>query len=103
MWVEAGAAAAPLAQGEKAALYLEAKRLKKMARPYPETDRREYLDISRLDNHERTGFLPRLLDCENEIFDLTEKFLEQTRTPAELAAFQERMAEKARAVLHGIN
>ncbi len=103
MWVEAGAAAAPLAQGEAATLYLEAKRLKKTARPYPESDRRAYLDVTRLDNRERTGFLPRLLACENEIFDQTEKFLVQARTAAELAAFQERMAAKALAVLQEIN
>jgi hypothetical protein len=103
MWVEAGAAAGPLARGEKAALYMESTRLKKIARPNPETDRRGYLDISRLDNREGTGFLPRLLDCEREIFDLTEEFLKQPRPAAELAAFQERMAEKALAVLQAIN
>jgi hypothetical protein len=95
MWVEAGAAAAPLAQGEEAPLYLAARRLKKMARPYPESDRREYLDSTRLDNREGTGFLPRLSECEREIFDLTEEFVKQARTPAELAAFQNQMAEKA--------
>ena len=102
MWVEAGSAPAPLAQGEKAPLGLESRRLKKIARPYPEADRRDYLDISRLDNREGTGFLPRLLDCEREIFDLTEEFLKQPRAAAELAAFQERMAEKALAVLQGV-
>ncbi len=102
MWVEAGASPAPLAQGEKAALYLESKRLKKMARPYPEADRCEYLDITRLDNREGKGFLPRLLETEKEIFDLTEEFLKRPRTPAELAAFQNRMAEKALATLQGI-
>jgi hypothetical protein len=103
MWVEAGSAPAPLAQGEKSALYLESQRLKKIARPYPEIDRRAYLDITRLDNREGTGFLPRLLKTEKEIFTLTEDFLKLPRTPAELAAFQNRMAEKAVAVLHGIS
>ena len=99
MWVEAGAAPAPLSEGEKAPLCLAAKRLKQIARPYPESDRRDYLDISRLDNREKTGFLPHLLDCEREIFDLTEEFLKQPRSAAELAAFQEQMAAKALAVL----
>ena len=103
MWVEAGAAAAPLAQGEKAALYLESKRLKKLARPYPESDRCEYLDSTHLDNRERTGFLPHLLETEKEIFDLTGEFLKLPRTTAELAAFQNRMAEKALATLQGIS
>jgi hypothetical protein len=103
MWVEAGASPAPLSQGEKAAMYLEAKRLQKMARPYPEADRSEYLDSTRLDNREGSGFLPRLLETEKEIFTLTEEFLKLPRTPAELAAFQDRMAEKALTVLQGIH
>ncbi|MBN2400068.1 MAG: hypothetical protein JXI33_06980 [Candidatus Aminicenantes bacterium] len=102
MWVEAGAAAVPLARGETAALYLAAKRLKKIARPFPEVDRRAYLDVSRLDNRQGTGFLPRLLDCEREIFDLTDGFLKVIHTPAELAAFQNRLAEKALSVLEEI-
>lgn len=103
MWVEAGASAAPLAQGEKAALYLESKRLKKIARPYPETDRCEYLDIMRLDNREGTGFLPHLLETEKEIFNLTEEFLKLPHTPAGLAAFQEKMATKALAALRAVH
>jgi hypothetical protein len=103
MWVEAGASAAPLQQGEKAAIYLEAKRLQKKARPYPETDRRAYLDATRLDNRQGTGFLPRLLETEREIFALTDEFLKMARSGAELAAFQDRMAEKALAALQAIN
>jgi hypothetical protein len=103
LWVEAGASAAPLYQGEKAALYVESKRLKKIARPYPESDRREYLEATRLDNREGTGFLPRLLQTEKEIFDLTEEFLKLPHTPAELAVFQERMAAKALATLRTIH
>jgi hypothetical protein len=102
MWVEAGAAAAPLAQGESAAMCLESKRLKKTARPFPETDRSQYLDVTRLDNREGTGFLPRLLQAEKEIFELTEEFLKMQHPAEELAAFQNQMAEKALAVLQGI-
>jgi hypothetical protein len=102
MWVEAGASTAPMAQGEKAALYLESKRLKRMARPYPEADRCEYIDITRLDNREGTGFLPRLLQTEKEIFALTEEFLKLPHTPGELAAFQNQMAEKALTALQRI-
>ena len=74
-----------------------------MARPYPEIDRCEYLEATRLDNREGTGFLPRLLETEKEIFDLTEEFLKLPRTAAELAVFQNRMAEKALAALQGIS
>jgi len=99
LWVEAGAVPAPLQKGEKAPICLEAGRLKKLARPYPETDRREYLNASILDNREATGFLPGLLKAEQEIFHLTEEFLKTRRSPDELAAFQERMAAKALSAL----
>ena len=99
LWVEAGATPVPLRQGEKAALLMEADRLKKLARPYAESDRGTYLDVTRLDNREGTGFLPLLLRTEKEIFALTEEFLKAPRQPAELAAFQERMTEKALAAL----
>jgi hypothetical protein len=102
LWVEAGAAPAPLSAGEKAAIDLEAKRLRRLARPYPEVDRRDYLDITRLDNRRRSGFLPRLLQAEDDIFNQTKKFLMRPRSAAELAAFQERMAEKALAVLQSV-
>ncbi len=103
LWVEAGASASPLCLGENAALYLEAKRLKKTARPYPESDRREYLEATRLDNREGTGFLPSLLATEREIFASTEEFLKVAHTPAELAAFQELMAAKALAALQAVH
>ena len=74
-----------------------------MARPYPETDRCGYMDITRLGNREGTGFLPRLPDCERGIFDLTEESLTLPLHPEELAAFQHRMAEKALAILPGIS
>jgi hypothetical protein len=99
LWVEAGAAPVALQQGEKAPMLAEADRLKKLGRPYPESDRAAYLDVTRLDNREGTGFLPQLLQAEKEIFSLTEEFLRAPRQPAELAAFQERMAEKALAAL----
>lgn len=99
LWVEAGAAPVPLHQGDKASLLAEADRLKKLGRPFPESDRGAYLDVTRLDNREGTGFLPQLLQAEKEIFSLTEEFLQAPRQPAELAAFQERMAEKALAAL----
>jgi hypothetical protein len=103
VWVEAGASPAPLAQGEKAAMNLESKRLRNKARPYSEIDRRAYLDSTRLDNREGTGFLPRLLKTEKEIFDMTEEFLTLSRTPQELAAFQNQMAAKALTTLQGIH
>jgi hypothetical protein len=103
LWVETGTAPIPLRQGEKTTLLAESQRLKKLARPYTESDRCAYLDVTKLDNREGTGFLPRLLQVEKEIFALTDDFLKMPRQPAELAAFQERMAEKALAALSAVH
>jgi hypothetical protein len=95
LWVESGSVPALLSEGRTAPLLLEAQRLKKLGRPYPEGDRREYLEITRLDNREKTGFLPALLKAEGEIFAMTAEFLKTPHPAAELAAFQEKMAGKA--------
>lgn len=99
LWVEAGEVPAALREGTTAPLLLESQRLKKLARPYAEGDRREYLEATRLDNREGTGFLPGLLAAEREILALTEAFLAMPHAPAELASFQEQMAQKALAAL----
>ena len=95
LWVEAGSVPAALRSDAKAPLLLESQRLKKLARPYAEADRREYLEFTRLDNRERSGFLPALLKTEEEILALTAEFLKTPHPAAELAAFQEQMAVKA--------
>jgi hypothetical protein len=99
LWVEAGSVPAALHAGATAPILQEALRLKKLGHPFPESDRREYLDVTRLDNREGTGFLPGLLKAEQEIFTLTEEFLRSRHSTDELAAFQERMAQKALAAL----
>jgi hypothetical protein len=102
LWVEAGRSPEPLWKGEAAPLWVESLRVKKIARPYPESDREEYINARRLDNREGTGFLPRLLAAEDEIFDRMAEFLAAEKTPEELAAFQDRMAAKALETLRSI-
>ncbi len=102
LWVEAGRSPEPFWKGDEAALWIETMRIKKIARPYPESDREEYLNARRLDNRDGTGFLPRLLTTEDEIFDRTATFLAAPRTPEELAAFQDEMATKALSALRSI-
>jgi hypothetical protein len=58
--------------------------------------------VTRLDNRQGTGFLPRLLETERELFALTDAFLQRAHNGAELADFQRRMAEKALAAMRGI-
>lgn len=102
LWVEAGTSPEPFWKGDEAALWIETMRIKKIARPYLESDREEYLNARRLDNRDGTGFLPRLLTTEDEIFDRTATFLAAPRTPEELAAFQDEMATKALEALRSI-
>jgi hypothetical protein len=95
VWVEAGQTPAALYDGEAAPLCKEASRLKDIIRPYSQSDKKHYMQLTRLVNKEKTGFLPLILKAEQEIFEETEKFLKKAHTASEFAAFQEQMAEKA--------
>jgi hypothetical protein len=102
LWVEAGRSPEPLWKGDESPLWAETLRIKKLARPFPESEREEYLDVRRLDNRDGTGFLPRLLAAEGATFERTAAFLAVPRTPAELAAFQEELAAEALVLLRSI-
>ena len=95
VWVEAKEAPLPLHEGETALICAEAMRIKKIIRPYQEGSKINYLEVTRLVNIEKTGFLPLILKTEKEIFERTAKFLKKKHTTEELAAFQTKMAEKA--------
>lgn len=94
-WVEAGNTPKVMHEGETAPLYKETLNLRKIIRPYTEKDRKYYIRMTKLDNKEKTGFLPLLLKTERDILKKTEKFLKKKHTPEEYAAFQEKMAHKA--------
>jgi hypothetical protein len=49
-----------------------------------------------------TGYLPLLLETEEEIIKTTLKFLNKYRTSTELVAFEEKMVEKALSILKRI-
>jgi hypothetical protein len=95
LWVEAKESPLPLHEGDEAPVCAEAMRIKKIIRPYTEGSKENYMEVTRLVNKEKTGFLPLLLKTENEIFAETAEFLKKKRTTKELAAFQTKMAEKA--------
>jgi hypothetical protein len=102
LWVEAGSSPAPLWDGEEAPLWRESLRIKGLIRPHSEGYKRDYLNLTRLDNADGTGFLPKILETEAEIIAETLGFLRSPHSPAELAAFQKRMAERALATLQTI-
>ena len=101
-WVEAGASPAALWRGDEAEMWRESLRIKRLLRPSTEGHKGDYLDLTRLDNADGTGYLPALLAAESEILDRTEAFLAEPCGAAELAAFQEQMAGLALATLRSI-
>lgn len=102
VWVEAKETPLPLHEGETAPICKEALRIKKIIRPYPQLDKKNYMQITLLDNKENTGFLPLILKTEKEIFQETAQFLKSKHTAGEYAAFQDKMAQKALEVLKKI-
>lgn len=102
VWVEAGGSPDPLCNGTDAPLWGQSLRIKDIIRPLKDGNNDTYLNRTRLDNDAGTGFLPLIRSTEKEILALTEKFLKERHTAAELAAFQKQMAEKALAVLQSI-
>jgi len=99
LWVEAGASPASLWEGEEAPMWHESLRIKRLARPHTEGNKKDYLNLTRLDNADGTGYLPGILAAEREILAATAEFLQERHSGAEYAAFQEAMAERALGVL----
>lgn len=104
LWPDAGVTPEPFWKGEKEApMWAQTLRIKRIGRPfYGIPEKQEYMNISKVDNQEGTGFLPRLLAAENDIFSRTEHFLKKSRTPAELSAFQREMANLAMETLESV-
>ncbi|MDH5744216.1 MAG: hypothetical protein OEZ52_11770, partial [Candidatus Aminicenantes bacterium] len=103
LWVEAGTCPEKLWLGEHAAMWQESLRIKNIIRPFTEGNKGDYINLTRLDNSEKTGFLHIILQVEKEIIEMTRAFLKARHTPDELAAFQEEMAEKAFLALESIH
>lgn len=104
LWPDAGVTPDPFWNGEKESpMWSQTLRIKRIERPfYGIPEKQEYMNISKVDNKEGTGFLPRLLATENDIFKRTEEFLKKSRTPAELSAFQREMAAEAMETLESV-
>jgi hypothetical protein len=103
LWVEAGTCPERLWVGEHAAMWQESLRIKNIIRPLKEGNKGDYINLTRLDNSDKTGLLPIILQVEKEIIEMTRAFLKARHTPDELAEFQEEMAEKAFLALESIH
>lgn len=99
LWVEAGASPDEMWRGEKAPLWLASARLKKLARPFAEGNKGDYLNMAVLDNAAGTGFLPALLETERAILADTDAFLARPHSADEYREFQARMAARALAAM----
>jgi hypothetical protein len=83
-------------------MWRESLRIKDIVRPMSEGSKRQYLNLTRLQNADGTGLLPRILETEAEIIAETMEFLAQSHSSGEFASFQNRMAERALATLKTI-
>ena len=102
LWVAAGETPAELRAGVQAPVYQEALRLQERLRPLKGRDRREYLDLGKLDNRAGTGWLPGTLEVERGILEETARLLQQGATPAQLAAFEQATAARVLTTLQRI-
>jgi hypothetical protein len=102
VWIEAGRSPAALFEGEEAPLWVESLRIKRGLRPSSIGHRGDYLDLTRLDNSDGTGYLPDLLAMEESIFDETAEFLAGQPGSEELADFQERVANRVLEYLRSV-
>jgi hypothetical protein len=102
LWVEAGRSPAALCEGEKAPLWEESMRIKHGLRPSRIGHMGDYLDLTRLDNADGTGYLPDLLAMEESTLDETAEFLAGRPGADELAEFQEKIANRVLGHLRSI-
>jgi hypothetical protein len=101
-WVGAGLTPPQVNSGKDAPIASEALRLRKLLHPLEGADRAEYADITRLDNKAGTGWLPRLLSAEREIFSGADSLMQSIPTPEQLADYERLSAERVLTILRGI-
>jgi hypothetical protein len=102
LWVAAGETPVELRASARAPIYQEALRLQERLRPLPGRDRREYLDLGRLDNRAGTGWLPGHLELERAIIEETARLLQGDATPAQLADFERATAARVLGTLQRV-
>ena len=99
LWVAAGTPPAELWEGKDSALSSESARLKNVLRPLKAAERREYLDVTRLDNSSGTGWLPSTLMVERQNFAEASALLARNPSIDQLATFEKLAASRTLALL----
>jgi hypothetical protein len=102
LWVAAASVPPELREGDDAPIVREALRLKGVVHPLKGADREEYLDVTRLDNAEGSGWLPGNLKLETEILEETARFLTRERTAGELEEHEKRVSGEVLKRLRGV-
>ncbi|RPI23654.1 MAG: hypothetical protein EHM61_19205 [Acidobacteria bacterium] len=103
LWVAAGETPAEMREGDEAPISREAARLKDLLRPLKGRDRKEYVNVVRLDNRAGTGWLPANLQLERDILRETELLLRGNPTREQMAEFQKTAAARVLARLKAID
>ena len=101
-WVAAGEVPKKMWEGKDAPITREAFLLKDMLRPLVSRERREFVDLTCLDDAGGTGWLPATLAVEREIMKGAEELLAREASPSELCEFSKLAAAKALAALQKI-
>jgi hypothetical protein len=102
LWVAAGTPPPALWEGAHSALAAESSRIKSLLRPLKARERKEYADLTRLENAAGTGWLPGLLAAENDLMIETAALLSKNPSAADLAAFQKAAVERVLARLKAV-
>ncbi len=102
LWVAAGAPPRELKDGNDAQIFVESRRLKELLRPLKSRERKEYLDLTRLDNNAGTGWLPSLLDSERGIFAETAELQKENPSVRQRTDYEAVVAKRVLSILQKI-
>lgn len=102
LWVCTKSTPFELRGGDKAPIAVESMRLKRKLRPFDKGKMSEYLDLTKLDNRQNTGWIKTIRDKQSEILTKTKRFLETKPDCEALKKFQEEIAKQVYEVLKNI-
>lgn len=102
LWVEAGSSPDEFCAGDEAPLWQASLAIKKTIRPHREGNRAHYLNLSRLVDPAKGGYLPQLMAFEARVIQETQVFLAQKPARRDHKTFQEKQARSALALMMGI-
>ena len=103
LWVETGEVPPELGGMDAAPINRESMRLKSILRPYQDDERVEYLDLTKLENGNGTGWLSILVGKETAIVERTRQFLTTNPDRTAKARFQKQIAAEVLETLEGIH